>query len=104
MESTVVWIEGSKSAETCALYARMFRHQFINTVRVNLPSQQQLPGLYSTFRIIISRGAKLDILVLMAAQWRKYFLQPFVELLGKCCQILGGVEFGMLQLLWLRVE
>ena len=71
---------------------------------VSLPSQCQLPGLDSALGIIISRGAKLDILVLMAAQRRKDFLQPFVELLGKCCKVVGGVEFGMLQLLWLRVE
>ena len=82
----------------------MFRHQFINTARVSLPGQQQLPSLDSTLGIIISQGAKLDILVLVAAQRRKDLLQSLVELLGECCQILGGVEFGMLQLLWLRVE
>ena len=71
---------------------------------VSSPSQRQLPGLDSTLGVIISWGAKLDVLVLIAAQRRKDLLHPFVELLGKRCKVVGGVEFRILQLLWLRVE
>ena len=104
IESTVDWIEGSKNPETCALCARMSRRKFVQKVSANLPSQCQLSGLDSTAGIIISRRAKLDILVRMAIRNRKDLLYPSVKLLGKCCQVLGGVEFRILQLLWLRLS
>ena len=104
IESAVVWIEGSKDAETCALYARMFGHQFINAVGVGLPSQRQLPGLDSALGIIISPGAEFDVLILAVIRSRKDLLHPFVESLGKLCKVFGGVEFGFLQLLWLQNE
>ena len=103
MESTVVWIEGSKNAETCALYAREFGCGFADIMSVSLPCQRQLSGLDSALGIVISWGAEFDELILMAIRSRKDLLQPFVELLGKFCNIVGGVEFGVLQLLWLWV-
>ena len=99
MESTVVWTEGSKNAETCALYTRKFECGFTDVVNVSSPSQRQLPGLDSTLGIIISWGAEFDELIFMAIRSRKNHLQPFVKLLGKFCNIVGGVEFGVFQLL-----
>ena len=93
MESTVAWIEGSKNTETCALYARNFECRRINRAGVSSPSQRQPPGPDSTFGIIISRRAEFDVLIRITVRSRKDLLHPFVELLGKCCQIVGGVEF-----------
>jgi len=104
IESTVDWIDGSKNSETSSLCARKFGYQFINSVSVCLPCQCQPPGLDSSFRLIISRRPKLDVLIRFPIRSRKHLLYPFVKLLGKCCQVLAGVEFGILQLLWLPVE
>ena len=71
---------------------------------MNLPSQRQPPGFDSAVRVIISRGAKFNELIRQGIRARKDLLYAFVELLGKRCQIFGGVEFGILQLVWLRVE
>jgi hypothetical protein len=59
-------IEGSKNPETCALYARMSRRRFINRVNVGLPSERQLPAPDSTAGIIVSWGAKFDVLIHIA--------------------------------------
>ena len=97
IESTVDWIEGSKNPETCALCARSSGYQFVSKVSVSLPGQCQLPALDSTPGIVISRGAKFDVLIPMTIQSRKDLLHPFVELLRKRCQVLSGVEFRILQ-------
>jgi len=102
--STVDRIEGSKDAATCALYAKMSRRRFINRVSMSLPSQSYFPGLDSVVGIIVSRRAKFNVLICMAIRSRKDLLHPFVELPGKSCQVLRGVEFGIFQLLWLWVE
>ena len=82
----------------------MFGHQLINAVSVGLPSQRQLPGLDSALGIIISRGAEFDVLILAVIRSRKNLLHPHVEFLGKLCEVFEGVEFGIFQHLWLRVE
>ena len=82
----------------------MSQRRFINSVSVGLPSQRQPPGPNSTARIVVSRGAKSDILIRIAIRHRKNLLYPFVEPLRERCQIFGGVEFGILKLPWLRVE
>ena len=61
-ESTVDRIEGSKNPETCVLCAGEYGRQFVNGVKVSLPSERQPPGLDSILGIIISKGAKFDIL------------------------------------------
>ena len=99
IESTVDWIEGSKNTETCALYARKFQHRHIVGASVSLPSQRQPPGPDSIFGIIVSRGAKFDILVRITVRSRKDLFHPLVKLLGKSCEVARGVEFGVLQLL-----
>jgi len=82
----------------------MSQRQFINRANVSLPSQSYPPGLDSVVGIIVSRRAKLDVLIRMAVRSRKDLLHPLVELPGKRRQVFGGVEFRILQLLWLRVE
>ena len=92
IESTVDWIEGSKNVETCALCARKLWCQFVSRVSVSLPGQCQPPALDSTVGIVISQGAKFDVLILMTIRRRKDLLYPFVKFLGKRCQVLGGIE------------
>ena len=82
----------------------MSQPQLIHRVSASLPSQPELPTLDSTFGVSFSRGEEFDVLIRVATRNRKGLLHPFVESLGKCCQVFGGVEFGMLQLLWLQVE
>ena len=69
---------------------------------LSLPSQHQSPSLDSTLGIGIPRRAKFDGLRPLVT--REDPLHAFVELLGKSCQVLGGVKFGTVQLLWLWVE
>ena len=69
---------------------------------MSLPSQCQSPCLDSAPEIIIPRGAKSDVLSGLVI--REDPLDPFIEFLGKCCQVLWGVEFGTTELLWSRVE
>ena len=95
-------MDGSKKPETSVLYAWGFECQSINRASLNLPSQRQSPCLDSTREIIVSRGAKSDILSRLII--REDPLDPFVEFLGKCCQVLWGVELGTTKLLWLRVQ
>ena len=83
MVFTVDWIEGSKKPETSVLYACGFGWQFISRVNKSLPSQRQPPGLDSARRVIIPRGAKLDVLSHLVI--REDSLYPFIELLGKRC-------------------
>ena len=90
--------------ETCALYAGMSRYQIINGVSASLPSQRQPPGSDPAVGIIVSWGTKFDVLIRVAIRNRKDLLYAIIEPLGKCCQVFGGVELGMLQLLWLWVE
>jgi len=71
----------------------MSRHQFINGVGVNLPSQRYPPSLDSAVDIVVSRRTKFDVLICMAIRGRKDLLHPFVELLGERCQVIGVVEF-----------
>ena len=99
IESTVDWIEGSKNTETCALYARNFESQRVNRATVSSPRQRQPPGPDSTVGIVISRGTKFDILIRIAVRSRKDLFHPLIKLLGKCCEVARGVEFGVLQLL-----
>jgi len=103
-ESMVDWIEGSKDLETCALNARKFGCGFINRTSASLPGQRQPPEPNSTVGIIVSRGAKFDIVIRTTIRSREGLLDTFVEPLGKRCQVFGGVEFGILELFWLRVE
>ena len=104
IESTVDWIEGSKNPETCALCARKFGCYFGSRVSVSLPSQYQFPALDSILGIMISWGAKFHVLIPTTVRRRKDLLYPFVELIGKRYQVLGGIELRMLQFGWLRVE
>ena len=73
----------------------MFRGWFIAKVSTGLPSQRQPPGLDSTARIVIPRGAKFDVLSRLVI--RKDLLYPSVKSLGKRFQVLGHVESGTLQ-------
>jgi len=82
----------------------MSRCQIINGVSVSLPSQRQPPSSDPTVWIVVSWRAKFDVLICVAIRNRKDLFYAFVEPLGKCSQVLGGVEFGILQLLWLLVE
>jgi len=104
IESTVDWIEGSKNLETCALDARKFGCKFGNRMGINLPGQCQPPGLDSTVGIVVSWGAKLDIMIRLTVRSRKGLLNTVIKPQGKRCQVIGGVEFGILQLGWLWVE
>jgi len=99
IESTVAWIDGSKNSETSFLCVRRLECQFINGVSERLPGQCQPPGLDSNLRVIISRRSKLDILIRILVRSREHLLHSFVKLLGKRCQVLGGVECRILQLL-----
>ena len=76
----------------------MSQHQLIDEVSANLPSQRQPPSPDSTAGIVISWGAKSDILIRGTIQNRKDLLHSFVEFLGKKRQVIGGVESGILQL------
>ena len=100
--STVDRIEGSKNPETCALYAWRLWCQFLNRLNASPPCQRKPPGLDSTIGIIIPQGSKSDVLSCLIV--REDPLYPFIELLGKCPQVLRGVELGTLPLLWLTVE
>jgi len=74
----------------------MSRRQFVNGVGASLPSQRQPPSPDSVVWIVVSRGAKLDILIRDVVRHRKDLLYTFVELLGKRFQVLRGIEFGIL--------
>ena len=104
IEFTVDCTEGSKNPETCVLYTRGFRCQFISSVSARLPRQCQPPGLQSNVGIIVSWRPKLDVLIRMLIRSRKHLLHPFVELLRERCYVFGGVEFRILQLLCLQVR
>ena len=82
----------------------MSRHQLIDRVNGNLPGQRQPPGPDSTVGIIVSQGAKPDVLIRVTIRNRKHLLYPLVESLGKQRQVVGSVEFRIPQLLWLRIE
>jgi hypothetical protein len=71
---------------------------------ISLPGQCQSPRLDSTAGIVVSQGAKFDEFIRITIRHRKHLLQPVIEPLGKRCQVLGGVEFGILQLLWPRLS
>ena len=101
IDVTMDRMEGSKNPATCALCARTFRCRFVSRMSTDLPGQHQPPGLYSTLGIVIPCGAKFDVLRRSVA--RKDSLHPFVESLAERCQVLGGVEFGIPQLLWLQI-
>ena len=49
----------------------------------DLPCQHQLPGSDPIVGIIVSRGAKFDVLVRMTIRNRKDLFYAFVEFLGK---------------------
>ena len=95
-------IEGSKQLETSELYSWRFERQSITKEDVNLPSQRQPPSPDSVLGVIIPLGAESDVLSRLVI--REDPLYPFVELLGKCRQVPGGVEPGTPELLWLRLE
>ena len=99
-ESMVDWIEDSKNLETCVLNARKFGCKLINRLSVSVPGQRQLAEPNSTAGIIVSRGAKFDIVICTTVRSRKGLLDTFVEPRGKRCQVFGSIEFGILQLLW----
>ena len=82
----------------------MYRCQIVNGVSVSLPSQRQSPSPDPTVGIVVSWRAEFDVLICVAIRNRKDLLYAFIEPLGKSSQVLGGVEFGMLQLIWLLVE
>lgn len=67
-----------------------------------LPRQCQLPGLDPIFRIVVSRGTKFNVVCRLVV--RKGLLYLFIKLLGKHCQIPGGVESGLSQLPWSWAE
>ena len=69
---------------------------------MGLPSQRQFPTRNPAPGVIIPRGAKFDVLKRLII--REDLLYPFVEPLGKCRQVLGGVEPGTIELLWWRIE
>ena len=71
--------------------------QIIHKVSTNPPSQRQLPATDSVVGIVVSRGAKFDVLIPTTV--RKDLLHPFVERLGKRFQVFVVVEFGISQLL-----
>ena len=75
----------------------MSQRKFINRVSANLPSQRYLPAADSIVGIIVSRGAKFDVLIRTTI--REDLLHPFVERLGKRFQVFIVVEFGISQLL-----
>jgi len=61
-----------------------------------LPFQRQPPAPDPMFRVIVSRGAKPDVVSPLVVC--KDPLHPFVEPLRKCVQVPGGVEFGLSEL------
>ena len=69
---------------------------------MGLPSQHQSPTRNPAPGVIIPRGAKFDVLKHLII--REDLLYPLVEPLGKCRQVLGGVEPGTIELLWWRIE
>jgi len=75
----------------------MSRCQIIHRVSANLPSQRQLATTDSVVGIVVSRGAKFDVLI--PTTIGKYLLHSFVERLGKRFQVFVVVEFGISQLL-----
>jgi len=72
-----------------------------NRAGTRLPSQRQPPGSDSKVCIVIPLCAKFDVLRCLVI--RKDPLHSFVELLGKRCQVIGGIEFRTPQLLCLQV-
>ena len=68
----------------------------------DLPGQRQPPSLDPALGVIVPWGAESDVLSRLVI--REYPLNPFVELLRKCCQVFWGVELGATEFPLLRTQ
>ena len=89
-------MEGSKNSDTCLLCAcREVSEVWGEMVTGELPRQHQLSPLDPIFGVVVPWRTELDVLCSRVV--KEYLLQTFIELLGKGCNILRGIELGFSQ-------